>query len=192
MKKQQLFKIGLPLFLLVIAFSLGVLAVSDIQETSFSYTASSLGGVKASIGLKNFGDTASDPFLVEMQIRSGKCSDITNQPFSFVGSQSACNNQYPTYVHRPMSLYSGATANFVLSTNGVLPAGDYCLVMVSADSCCNSNPSCQKTSLYGWGSKYLDIVMGESFFEQVISCGNGRCGVVSILILLWGKVFLSK
>lgn len=101
--------------------------------------------------LKNTGASMTQDWLVELQPR-------ISGTLSWVSPQYACDPQNPQNVHKKYKLDSGESVQITLEST--VTSGTYNVYLVSADSCCPSNPSCISTDPYHWGVFKKSVTIG--------------------------------
>lgn len=148
-------------------------------KTCTSETASASlvnGKIHVTVPVKNTGSSQIS-YLLEAQV-----SDRYKKQSSTAAS--TCNSNCPYNVHKVVTLAAGAseTVTIDIPASGTMPNGQYHVSLVSADSCCNTNPSCALTGPYS-SAQWITttpIVVGTGVDAvadlcQTNFCGDGTC-----------------
>lgn len=145
-------------------------SAAAMSLTSSIITPNSDGTISATLTLK--ADSASlSPRIIEIQPRAGKCSSLYLSFMSFVSGQKVCDAGHPQNVHRVVTLNPNEQVTITLVTPK-MPSGNYCIVGVSADSCCNANPNCVALTPFNWGMKLKDVTLTSGVVQ---GCGDHAC-----------------
>jgi len=143
-----------------------VLVDKDISVDFFT------GELIAQLTIKNIGSQSGD-VLIEIQPRQGACQNpLTAFLFSYVTPQDTCDYNYPYNVHVVIKDLAPNEQKTVTLRTPKMPSGTYCVVGVSTDSCCTTNPNCVALTPFEWGKELQTITVSGNDNPK---CGNHIC-----------------